>query len=127
MHKLLATDRNSWNQFVASSPYGHVLQSWEWGELKARSGWQPIRVALTDGDTIRAAAQVLIRSLPYGTGRLAYVPKGPVLDYTDRALLGETMATLREIAREHRVISLKIEPEIREPSPVVIELLDCGL
>jgi lipid II:glycine glycyltransferase (peptidoglycan interpeptide bridge formation enzyme) len=119
--------RDAWNDFVASSPYGHILQSWEWGEVKGRTGWRPVRLALLDEGQIRAAAQVLIRALPYGVGRLGYVPKGPVLDYADPALLNAMLDALRGLARRERVISLKIEPEVVEPSPVSDTLLADGL
>jgi lipid II:glycine glycyltransferase (peptidoglycan interpeptide bridge formation enzyme) len=121
------TCHDAWNRFVASSPYGHILQSWEWGEIKGKSGWRPLRLALLDGGNVVAAAQVLVRSLPYGVGRLAYVPKGPVLDYTDRVLLDHMLAALRELAAAQRVISLKIEPEVAEPSPLADLLRTQGL
>jgi lipid II:glycine glycyltransferase (peptidoglycan interpeptide bridge formation enzyme) len=119
--------RQEWNAFVAGSPYGHALQSWEWGELKECTGWRAIRLALREGEEYRAAAQVLIRDLPYGSGRLAYVPKGPVLDYGDPALLAFVLAVLRDLAAAEGVISLKIEPELTEPYPHLSELLDRGL
>jgi len=125
---LLGADkRDSWNNFVATSPYGHILQSWEWGEIKSHSGWKALRVALRDGDQIRAAAQVLLRTLPYGLGRLAYVPKGPVLDYRDRTLLRPMVAALRDLGWQHRVISLKIEPEVLDGHGIAEELRHLGL
>ena len=118
-----ADHRESWNAFVAASPYGHTLQSWEWGEFKARTGWEPLRLALCDEHGIRAAAQVLIRRpLPFGFGKVAYVPKGPVLDYADSALLGQMLDALVRLAANHHVLALKIEPEVVEPSPLGEEL-----
>jgi peptidoglycan pentaglycine glycine transferase (the first glycine) len=111
-------ERDEWNHFVATSPYGHILQSWEWGELKAQSGWDPIRLAVRRDGHIRVGAQILVRSLPYPLGRMAYVPRGPVVDYDDPAMVGALLRGLREVARERRVISLKIEPEVTEPSGV---------
>jgi lipid II:glycine glycyltransferase (peptidoglycan interpeptide bridge formation enzyme) len=124
METLLLDDRDCtiWDSFVAASPYGHILQSWEWGEVKAQGGWQPVRLALRDGTGIRAVAQVLLRPLPYGLGRLAYVPKGPVLDWGDAGLVRHIVEALGELAAQHRVISLKIEPEVRE-SPAAREAL----
>lgn len=123
----LVDDRAIWNTFVSSSPWGHILQSWEWGEIKARSGWEPVRLALSDETGLVAAAQALVRSLPYGVGRLAYVPKGPVLDYADARLLSETLSALRLLSVQRGVISLKIEPEVVEPSPVPSALEQAGL
>jgi lipid II:glycine glycyltransferase (peptidoglycan interpeptide bridge formation enzyme) len=122
-----STYHDAWNRFVAASPYGHILQSWEWGEVKGRTGWRPVRLALVEDGEIWAAAQVLIRSLPYGVGRLAYVPKGPVLDYADGRVLDAMLEALRYLAARERVISLKIEPEVIEPSPLAGKLIGDGL
>lgn len=120
-------ERETWDAFVSGSPYGHILQSWEWGELKSRAGWTPIRQAMVENGTIRSASQILVRSLPYNLGRLAYVPKGPVLDYRDTSLLACSLAALRELAAEQRVLSLKIEPEVVEPESTERQLLAAGL
>jgi lipid II:glycine glycyltransferase (peptidoglycan interpeptide bridge formation enzyme) len=74
-----------WDEYISTSPSGHLLQSWGWGELKASAGWHPLRLALWDMQLKRivAAAQVLRRNplhLPSRVGHLAYIPKGPVLD-----------------------------------------------
>ena len=76
-----------WDAFITASPTGHFLQSWGWGELKASAGWHPLRLALwdTQQEEIVAAAQVLRRTpfqLPLALGHLAYVPKGPVFDWS---------------------------------------------
>ena len=120
--------RSDWDRFVADSPSGHILQSWEWGEIKAAGGWEPVRLALADdAGAIRAAAQVLIRSLPYGLGRLAYAPRGPVLDYEDDAALKDMLHALSAMASQRRVIALKVEPDIVEPSPLPATLERLGL
>ena len=63
----LVASREIWNQFVSEHSRGHLLQSWGWGELKAHSGWRPLRLALWDRQKLRyvAVAQVLRRSAPH--------------------------------------------------------------
>ena len=83
--------RELWDSFVNEHPQGHFLQSWGWGELKAASGWRPLRVALWDtaSNKIVAAAQILRRTaphLPLEVGHLAYIPKGPVLDWSNQSI-----------------------------------------
>lgn len=124
---LLVHDRDAWNDFVAASPSGHILQSWEWGEIKQPGGWEPLRLAVRQGSKIRAGAQVLIRSLPYGVGRLAYAPRGPVLDYDDTGLLAETIAAIDALAADRGVMAVKIEPDVIEPSPLPGRLAALGL
>jgi peptidoglycan pentaglycine glycine transferase (the first glycine) len=82
-----------WDAFISSCPSGHLLQSWGWGELKASAGWHPVRLALfdTQHDQIVIAAQVLrrtLRHLPLKMGHLAYIPKGPVLDWSSQDVSG---------------------------------------
>jgi hypothetical protein len=60
---------SEWNLYLEEHPNGHILQSGEWGELKAAFGWQAIRVV--NGN---AGVQILLRSLPLGF-TLAYLPK----------------------------------------------------
>jgi peptidoglycan pentaglycine glycine transferase (the first glycine) len=106
-------DQRVWDEWVAATPGGHLLQSWAWGELKARFGWHAQRVAAGP-----ACAQVLYRPLPGGLGTIAYVPKGPAVDYADRAqgeaALRALLAAIEPLARHQRAICLKIEPDLEE-------------
>ncbi len=108
-------DRNSFNRFIADFPTGDLMQSFEWGDLKAKSGWKPIRVMAHQDGQIVAVASLLRRSIPK-TGRcILYAPRGPVWDSSDRELTLQFMTHLREVARQQRAILLKIDP------PVAIE------
>jgi len=73
---------------------GHVLQSWAWGELKGRFGWRVERLGLDS-----ASAQVLYRPLPGGLGSIAYVPKGPLLDWDDGQAIRDWVAAIRPLVR----------------------------
>ena len=106
-----------WDELVAATPHGHLLQSWAWGELKARFGWRVQRVLAGE-----ALAQVLFRSLPGGLGSIAYVPKGPLVDHSDAASVGALLDAIRPLAREQRAICLKIEPDL-EDNPALVERL----
>lgn len=122
---LSADDSPRWRDFVASAPTGDVLQCMEWGELKSRTGWQPYTLALMDGDRILAGAMALKRPAPLGRS-LIYCPRGPVVDADDPALCGPLMDALREFARKHRAILLKIDPPV-SGQPAAAALRDAGL
>ena len=109
--------RPAWDELVAATPGGHLLQSWAWGELKARFGWRAQRLAV-DG----ACAQVLFRSLPGGLGTIAYVPKGPLVDFSDERSFRALLDAIRPLARQQRAICLKIEPDL-EDDPALAERL----
>jgi lipid II:glycine glycyltransferase (peptidoglycan interpeptide bridge formation enzyme) len=106
-----------WNELVAHLPGAHILQTWEWGEFKSHYGWQPARLVWRDGHgSPTAAAQVLLRSArPGRIGpdlRVAYVPRGPLLDWSNTGLRATVLADLEAYARSQRAIFIKIDPEI---------------
>jgi peptidoglycan pentaglycine glycine transferase (the first glycine) len=102
-------NRRTWDVFVAGHPAGHLLQTWAWGELKARFGWRALRLALVEAGSIVAGAQVLFRPVLPGFS-LAYVPKGPLVDWADTAQADALLAGLRAVCRARRSVFLKIEP-----------------
>lgn len=107
--------RGQWDEYVAEHPSGHLLQSWAWGDLKASAGWSPVRLVLWDhsSQTIVAAAQVLRRtasSLPLRLGHLAYIPKGPVIDWSQAELCETFFAQLDRYLSKQGAIALRVEP-----------------
>jgi lipid II:glycine glycyltransferase (peptidoglycan interpeptide bridge formation enzyme) len=107
-----AVDPDVWDAFVAQRPRGHVLQTSPWGTLKAQFGWADMRVGLTQGDNLMAGAQILFRPLPGGLGRLAYVPKGPVVDWAEKGQIEQLMAAFDQAARSQGAIALTVEPDL---------------
>jgi peptidoglycan pentaglycine glycine transferase (the first glycine) len=114
----LQTAPGEWDRFVASHPNGHVLQTSVWGELKSAYGWRAERLALRDGERLLAGAQILYRRLPLGL-QIAYVPKGPVVDFADRELCLALFDALhrrchpdRPPRGARRTILLKVEPDL---------------
>ena len=107
-------DREKWDQFVAGSKNSPILQAYEWGELKGAFGWEPIRIAIEADGQIKAAVSVLKRKIPGFNKTIFYAPRGPVIDFTDGALLGELLAAIETEAIKHNAIVLKIDPDIDE-------------
>ncbi|HVB08948.1 MAG TPA: peptidoglycan bridge formation glycyltransferase FemA/FemB family protein [Bacillota bacterium] len=109
-------ERGRWNAFVGAADSGNLLQSWEWGEIRARQHWQPYRVAVEDRQgNLRAAASALARRAPL-LGTLLYLPGGPVLDYSDGAALDAATRALRELGRRLGTVSVKIDPHVAPAS-----------
>ncbi len=58
-----------WKSFVKAHPEMHLLQTGEWGELKAAFGWEAVRIIKGE-----VGAQILFRKLPLGF-TVGYIPK----------------------------------------------------
>lgn len=100
-------------------PSPHLLQTWEWGEFKSRYGWSPSRYLWVDpvSGEPRAAASVLTRRVGFLPLKVMYVPKGPILDHTNSALLDDVLRWLESLAQQKRALFVKIDPDVRSDTP----------
>ena len=106
------TERTQWDATLVSLPSAHVLQTWDWGDFKSRWGWQPLRLVMAKEGCPVAAAQILRRRLPRTPFSVAYVPKGPAMNYADTSVLVQVLSILEEQARQEHTILLKIDPDV---------------
>ena len=112
-------DQGAWQAFLAATPYGDFLHDWAWAEVAAFDA-QPQRryVAVEDGEIV---ALVAAQERQLVAGRTFwYVPRGPVLDYADPRAgerLRAVVLGLREVARRHRAVAVKLEPRLADGDP----------
>ena len=107
----ITPDPATWDSFVTTHPRAHVLQLSAWGDLKAAFGWTRQRVAITDDNgNIVAGALMLFRRLPLRLGYLAYIPYGPLVDWTSAAHVHAVLEAIDQMARQQGAAFLKIEP-----------------
>ncbi len=115
----------AWDAFIASRADAHILQHRLWGELKARFGWRPQRVAVAQADRLLAGAQMLLRPLPWGQ-RLAYIPKGPIADWEHLDTLQRLQQALETAARRERAAVMLMEPDLPDGSETAALLTALG-
>jgi lipid II:glycine glycyltransferase (peptidoglycan interpeptide bridge formation enzyme) len=121
-----------WNSVISSLPNPHFLQTYEWGQVKAKYGWSPLYLVWTDGgkftvlkdtdhlsldtDHCTAAALILKRQILRNgfAARLSilYSPKGPLLDWTNEPLGKRVLDDLQSFARKQGAIFLKMDPDV---------------
>jgi lipid II:glycine glycyltransferase (peptidoglycan interpeptide bridge formation enzyme) len=122
---IVQPDETEWDSFVITHARAHFLQIAAWGKLKSQFGWIPQRIALTDETgKIIAGAQILYRRLPYRLGKLAYIPFGPVVDWTDTSLLKAVFKAIDRTARREGAAFLKIEAGF-DIDPKIIQEVGC--
>ena len=110
---------SEWDQLISSLPNPHFLQTWEWAQVKAKYGWEPIPFTwdsgIGTGESILAAAMVLRRTVSFrGMFKLdiLYIPKGPIMDWENESLRQQVLDDLQSFARDQRAIFLKIDPDV---------------
>ena len=106
-----------WNEIIERLPGAHILQSWQWGQIKSQYGWemQPY-TWLDEQNQVFAAALVLKRQLAQkGLGarfQVLYIPKGPVLDWTNPEHVTLVLDDLQSFTEQSSAIFLKIDPDL---------------
>ncbi|MCX6068688.1 MAG: peptidoglycan bridge formation glycyltransferase FemA/FemB family protein, partial [Chloroflexi bacterium] len=120
---------NQWNSIIAQLPNPHFLQTYEWGQVKANYGWEPIYLTWSEAGfsaqtevpgltpaSVKAAA-LLLRKKVLSRGFAArlcilYAPKGPLLDWSDEPLRKQVLDDLQKFARQQGAIFLKLDPDV---------------
>jgi peptidoglycan pentaglycine glycine transferase (the first glycine) len=121
-----------WNQIVSKLPNPHFLQTYEWGQVKAKYGWTPYYVAWTDDGGFHIsqstdnwslntehciAACLILKKQILNSGFAArlsvfYAPKGPLMDWSNESLRTHVLNDLQSFAKKQGAIFLKIDPDI---------------
>ncbi len=116
LHAAPVTDAGEWRRVLAGLPMPHVLQSWEWGELKAQTGWRAERLRVTDrsGQIVAAFQLLLRRPVANAPLHVAYVPKGPLVDWSEAARAEAVLALVEAHARRRGALFVKVDPDVDE-------------
>lgn len=134
-----------WNALIATLPDPHLLQTYEWGQVKVRNGWKPLYAVWDAGGGFRVeaeyrpvsaadAAALILKKTVNTRGFAAklsilYAPKGPLLDWTNAPLRERVLDDLQKLARSQGAIFFKVDPDVvlgtgvpgtdsEEPDPV---------
>jgi len=114
-------DERDWQALLAATASGDFLHDWAWSDTAAFDGQPQRRFLLTDDDALVALVAPQVRPLPLGRS-FWYVPHGPVLDYADprgAERLRALVIGLREVARQHGAIAVKLEPRLADDDPAL--------
>lgn len=105
-------DLSTWNERLLRLPDPHLLQTSQWALLKQAYGWQPLPTWLEDRGLPPAAAMLLQRTATPLKLRVQYVPRGPLLDWSNAGLRARMLDYLQQQARRQGAIFIKIDPEV---------------
>jgi len=112
-----APDDDIWNRILSNIPYSHILQTSHWAKVKSRVGWRAFFLKWKDSEGIpKAVALVLVKKVPvisrFFPSSIIYIPRGPVIDWTDRVIGMKILNDLLAFAKNNKAIFLKIDPDI---------------
>jgi peptidoglycan pentaglycine glycine transferase (the first glycine) len=116
----------AWQHFVTTHPRGNLLQTTQWGQLKAGFGWDWELVTVGEAEAPTCGAVLLYRRLPLGIGTIAYIPRGPVVDWSNPRLVTQLFEAMQRALRRRRAWACWMEPGVQEGEFVAPLLSDLG-
>ena len=116
---------NIWNEIISKLPDPHFLQTYEWGQVKAKYGWQPIYLVWDEQGKMKEerndlssfifpvqAACLVLKRTAFRRFSIFYAPKGPVMDWTNESLRKRVLDDLQSFAKKQGAIFLKLDPDV---------------
>lgn len=116
---------NSWNQIISNLPDPHFLQTYEWGQVKAKYGWEPIYLVWDEQGHMKEersdlssfvfpvqAACLVLKRTALRRFSIFYAPKGPLMDWTNEPLRKRVLDDLQFFAKKQGAIFLKLDPDV---------------
>lgn len=97
------------DQFVLSHPQVNLLQSAHWAQVK--DNWEHELIGFYQDDKQVATAACLIKRLPLGM-TMIYIPRGPIMDYSDFELVNFVMTSLKAYGKSKRALLIKCDPSL---------------
>lgn len=116
MEARLIEDRLRWNRFIATTPTGHLCQTYEWPDNSGEAASQEsLRVGVVDDDGELLAAMLLVRSKASGVPLpFYYSPRGPVCADPASRALDLLIAFARKQARKRGAFFIRAEPNVEQ-------------
>lgn len=100
-------NQGNWDARICGLPGANFLQSDEWARIKAPVGWQSVK-----HEWPNAAAQLLLRKVSWLPISIAYIPRGPLVDWSNPQQYQAVLDELITEAKKHSAIFLKIDPAL---------------
>ena len=104
-------EEKEYKEFLEAHDRCNFQQALEWGNVK--TSWKnEVVLAKDEAGNIIGAISVLIRKIPI-FGNFMYVSRGPICDIHDEKVLKELSDGLKELAKQYKAFTLRMEPDIK--------------
>lgn len=121
-----ANNRQEWDDFVTAHPEANFLQSWDFYEFYLSRGNQVARRIARDNDgkVIGAYAGVVEAAK---RGRYLAIAGGPILDWTNKALVEQIFQDMRSEGKKHHCVFVRVRPQLERSEKSLQLMRDLGL
>lgn len=103
--------KEEFQRYATDHPLETFHQTYEWGLLKEKYGWEIHLVGLKYQKNIVGASLLLSKNTPIKK-KIFYAPRGFLLDYYDASIVAEFTKQVKQYVKEHGGFLLKIDPYV---------------
>lgn len=113
MLKIEGIDREKYINFIEKHPLRNFLQYPSWSDLKAEWKWSNELIAwLNTQRQIVGVASLLYRKVPGLNKYLAYIPRGPLIDWLGEYQMTDWFFPLFHHLKQRKVFTVKMDPPL---------------
>src|SRR5213080_4436183 len=104
------SDREQWDSFLTSQPQGHLLQSYEWGELSKYLGGRIYRLGVTENGRMVGAMLLFVSPVPLPVTipgirfNWLYCSRGPTVEQPNSPALATLIEYAHKVAKRERAV-----------------------
>lgn len=102
------TNEPAWSEIVEKFPEANFLQSWGWGEFHQQLGETVVRRSYAESEKLAAWSGVVQRAK---RGAYLAVAGGPLLNWSDTALVEKVLKDIKEIAKQNHCLFVRFRPQ----------------
>lgn len=110
---LIELSKEEFIEFSKNYPYSLFFQSPYWIEIKKFNNWNGTMIGMKKENKIIAATVILTKNIKEINKKMAYAPRGFLLDYQDEKLLEKFTQEIKEYCKKNNILFLKINPYIK--------------
>ncbi len=110
--KIIDIDEQAkWDEFITSHKEANFLQSWDFYEFHKMRGKKVVRRAAVDSNgKILAAYAGVVETAK--RGRYMAIAGGPILEWSDRAMVDEVFADIRQVGKRAGCVFVRVRPQL---------------
>ncbi len=114
------TDKAQWNGFLTSQSRGHLLQSYEWGELNQYLGGRIYRLGAMQNGRLTGTMMLTVSPvpipLPVPGVRFSwlYSSRGPTVEHSNFPAHSLLIESVQKITHAEHAMFLRLEPNIAD-------------
>ena len=115
VREVLEKEKSSYNELVS-----HIIQSWEWGEFRKKTGLELLRLGHFEGSRMVSCYQLTFHTVPFFKQTIGYLPKGPL---PNQAMI----KALETEGAKRNAVFIKIEPNVLKIENGKLKMENLGL